>query len=262
MRYAIAIWNYTEPDVPLPRLVSEFADFGYDTISFSSGQFGDRAAPEMRETAALIRDRGLGVTLHCAFDFGAEGVRHVLDLFGEAVLAVTFDPLAEVDSCGSSFATGRMAPVLAEILRHTEGSALRVAIEDLPLDARALDHYRADLGPLLGDRYGMLLDVGHLNMRLRRWSYFAGLSIADYITGIPVPIVEAHLHDNHGEGDQHAPLGFGNLDFAAVAEGLKLAGFDGVSTVEIAPTFHGSTPAESKPHSQASLAQWKALWGR
>jgi sugar phosphate isomerase/epimerase len=261
MRYATAIWNYAEPDVTLPDLVSDFADFGYDTISFSSGQFTDFGDPALGETAALIRERSLGVTLHCAFDFGAEGVAKVLGLFGESVLAVTFDPLSEVDSCGSSFATAQMAPVLAEILRRSEGTAVRVGIEDLPLDTHALHHYRADLEPLLAsNRYGMLLDVGHLNLRLRRWSYFTGLSVAEYIARIPVSIVEAHLHDNSGEGDRHGHFGFGDIDFAAVAEGLKAVGFDGVSTIEIAPSFHDSTPAESRPHAKASLDQWKALW--
>ena len=262
MRYATAIWNYTEPGVPLPDLVREFVDFGYDTISLSSGQFPDFDDPSLRETAALVRDRGLGVTIHGAFDFGVEGVARALDLFGDAVLAATFDPLTEVDSCGSSYATARMAPVVAEILRRSEGSGLRVGIEDLPLDTHALDTYRADLGPLTENpRYGMLLDVGHLNLRLRRWSYYQSLSVADTITRIPIPIVEAHLHDNNGEGDQHGHFGFGNVDFAAVAEALRSVGFEGVSTVEIAPSFHNSTPAASKPHSQASLAEWRALRG-
>jgi sugar phosphate isomerase/epimerase len=260
MRYATAIWNYTEPDVRLVDLVREFVGFGYDTISFSSSQFGD-PDHEMREAAALVHAEDLRVTVHCAFDFGVEGAQTAMDLFGDRLLAITFDPLSEVDSCGSSFATAQMAPVLADILSRSQSSAVRVAIEDLPLDMRALDHYRADLGPLLAsDRYGMLLDVGHFNLRVRRWSYFAGLSVGEYIARIPVPVVEAHLHDNSGEGDRHGHFGFGNIDFAAVAEGLKAVGFDGVSTIEIAPSFHDSTPAESKPHAKASLEQWKALW--
>jgi sugar phosphate isomerase/epimerase len=261
MRYATAIWNYAEERVRLSDLVREFAGFGYDAISFSSGNFGGAKDAEMREAARVIGEQGLGVTVHCAFDFGVEGVTKALELLGDAVLAVTFDPVTEVDSCGMSFATGEMAPMVAEILRRTEGSQVRVGIEDLPLDRAALGRYCADLGPLAENpRYGMLVDVGHLNMRLRRWRYFSGMSVAEYITRIPVPIIEAHLHDNNGEGDQHGHLGFGNLDFAAVAEGLKAAGFEGVSTVEIAPSFHGSTPAESKPRARESLGRWKALW--
>jgi len=261
MRYATAIWNYVEEGMRLSDLVREFAGFGYDTISFSSGNLGGARDEAMREAAGVVDELGLGVTVHCAFDFGVEGVTKALGILRDAVLAVTFDPMSEVDSCGMSYATEQMAPVVAEILRRTEGSQVRVGIEDLPLDQKALDRYRADLGPLTENpRYGMLVDVGHLNMRLRRWRYFAGLSVEEYITRIPVPIIEAHLHDNNGEGDQHAHLGFGNLDFAAVAEGLKAAGFEGVSTVEIAPSFHGSTPAESKPHARESVERWKALW--
>jgi sugar phosphate isomerase/epimerase len=231
-------------------------------VALSSGQFGEAQAEELREAADVVEAEGLGVTLHCAFDFGVEGVQQALDLYGDRLVAITFDPLSEVDSCGSSFATGRMAPVLAEILRRTEGSRVRVGIEDLPLDAHALQTYGKDLEPLLAsDRYGMLLDVGHLNLRRRRWPYFQGLSVEEYVARIPVPIVEAHLHDNQGETDQHGHFGLGNVDFPAVAEALRVYGSGGVSTIEIAPSFHGSTPAESKPHAQASLARWRQLLG-
>ncbi|MBM3499926.1 MAG: sugar phosphate isomerase/epimerase [Armatimonadetes bacterium] len=261
MRYATAIWNYAEPEVRLVDLVREFASFGYDTISLSSGQFGDPEGRELREAAELIAETDLAMTLHCGFAFGVDGVQQALDLLGERLLAITFDPLSEVDSCGSRFATGQMAPVLAEILRRTAGSAVRVGIEDLPLDARALDTYRADLGPLVETgRYGMLLDVGHLNLRRRQWPYFRGLSVAEYVERIPVPIIEAHLHDNNGQADQHGHFGFGDLDFGSVAEALKAVGFEGVSTIEIAPSFHDSSPPESKPHARASLEQWKQLW--
>jgi sugar phosphate isomerase/epimerase len=88
------------------------------------------------------------------------------------------------------------------------------------------------------------------------------MSVADYIGRLPLPIVEVHLHDNNGQKDEHGHFGLGNIDFGEVAAALKSVGFDGVSTIEIAPSFHGSTPAESKPRARESLERWKAIWER
>jgi sugar phosphate isomerase/epimerase len=84
--------------------------------------------------------------------------------------------------------------------------------------------------------------------------------VGEYLARLPLPVWEVHLHDNSGDRDEHGHFGLGNVDFAAVAAGLKAIGFSGVSTIEIAPSFHGKTPAESKPLSAESLAQWKDMW--
>lgn len=65
-----------------------------------------------------------------------------------------------------------------------------------------------------------------------------------------------------GDRDSRGHLGFGNLPFEEVAAGLKAIGFDGISTIEIAPSFHGSTPAASRPHARDSLARWRGLFGK
>jgi sugar phosphate isomerase/epimerase len=97
-------------------------------------------------------------------------------------------------------------------------------------------------------------------MRRTGGGYFEGVSVAEYLQRVPLPVVEVHLHDNNGERDEHGPFGLGNVDFDEVGEALKAIDFAGVSTIEIAPSFHGSTPADSKPHARASLATWRAIW--
>ncbi len=262
MRYANAIWNYTEPDLPVLDVVREFADFGYDAISFSSLQF-PRLHEEAEGMAALIRERDLAVTVHCSFDVTLADVECALGWFGDALRAITFDPVMTFEPRGGFYDTTRMVPLLRDIVEMSEGTQLHVAIEDFPLDDSAVDFYRQDLEPLLEcPRYGILIDVGHLNIRLTGGGHFEGMSVAGYIEGLPLPIAEVHLHDNNGQKDEHGHFGLGRIDFTEIAEALRSVGFDGVSTIEIAPSFHGSTPAESKPRAKESLERWRAIWER
>jgi sugar phosphate isomerase/epimerase len=260
MRYANAIWNYMEPDLPVLDVVKEFADFGYDAISFSSSQL-PKLDEEAERIAAFIAERDLAVTMHCSFDVTLADLRCALGWFGDALRTITFDAMMRFEPRGGFYDTGGMVPVLRDIVEMTEGADLRVAIEDFPLDGSAMAFYRDGLAPLLEcPRHGILIDVGHLNMRLTGGGYFAGMSVEDYVRAVPLPVVEVHLHDNNGQKDEHGHFGLGNIDFGEISEALKSVGFDGVSTIEIAPSFHGSTPAESKPRAKESLERWKAVW--
>jgi len=258
MHYAPAIWNYEEPGVDLLDLIDQFAHMGYDTISFGSWELL-RSGPQ--RIASHLRDRGLHTVMHGNFDTAVGDVLRLCELLGDLLLTCTFDAAQTQDSRGTLYDVPRMAPYLAELLSGTEGTDLRIGVEDFPLDQAGLDYYRAGLEPLLGsERYGMLVDVGHLNMRLRKWPCYEGASVGEYLARLPLPVWEVHLHDNNGERDEHGHLGLGNIDFGQVATGLKAIGFAGVSTIEIAPGFHGASPQESKPRSAESLRQWKGLW--
>jgi sugar phosphate isomerase/epimerase len=146
--------------------------------------------------------------------------------------------------------------------RATAGTGVRLAIEDFPLDNAAKDFFREELGEVYGDsRTGILVDVGHLHLRRSQSRHFAALSVADYFARIPVPIVELHLHDNDGNKDQHGHFGFGTVPLGEVAQAVTGIGFDGMSTIEIAPGFHGSTPEASWDKAVASLKKWRELLG-
>ena len=261
MRYGIAVWNFREDGVPLVRLVEEFADAGFDAVSFLPGQLVQCSGAEAQEVASLLRQRGLVATVHGNFQMTFADVETLVGRLGDRLVALTMDAAMTTDSCGQFYDGPKMAQLLAEVEDITDGTTVRFGVEDFPLDRLALDHYREDLGPLLDcPRYGTLIDLGHLNLRLHQSDYFRNMTPADYIRRVPLPIIEVHVHDNQGERDSHAPIGFGDVPFAEIAPALRAAGFDGLSTIEIAPSFHGSTPAQSKPKAGESLDAWRALW--
>lgn len=49
-------------------------------------------------------------------------------------------------------------------------------------------------------------DVGH-------WNMFNTVSMEEWFSALGSYVVETHIHDNHGERDEHLPLGEGQIDF-------------------------------------------------
>lgn len=58
---------------------------------------------------------------------------------------------------------------------------------------------------------GHCFDIGH-------WNLFAGVSLSDWFDALGSRLVHLHLHDNFGQGDDHLPVGEGNIDFVALLE--------------------------------------------
>lgn len=261
VRYGVCIWNFYAETTTLPELVHEFADMGFDAASFTTAQLRTLPPDEVQAAAVAASDRDVAVTLHGNFEIEVGEVLGFVETFASSLLTVTCDAAMTTDSRATFHDAARMAPFLGAVLDATDGTEVRVGVEDFPLDEAAVDFYRADLEPLLASaRYGMLIDVGHMNMRLTGGGYFEGMSVGDYFAAAPLPVVEVHLHDNDGLTDQHAYLGFGNIEFGEVAAALDEIGFDGVSTIEIAPGFYGMDREEAKPHARESLRRWRELW--
>lgn len=261
MRYGIATWTFLEPGTTLPQLAAHFADAGFDALSFLPRHIIETDRAEVNDVVQLMLDRDIVATVHGACELSREEIDTVISILGNRLKVFSVDPASKSDSRGR-FYDGRL---IAEVLGHIKQCGRRIdvcfAAEDFPLDALALDTYREELWALLDNpRFGVLIDVGHLNLRRHREAYFRKLTPEQYLARLPLPIVEVHLHDNLGDKDSHGHFGLGNVDFQAVARGLHAVGFDGVSTIEIAPSFHDSTAAQSLPLAAESLRLWRRTW--
>lgn len=72
---------------------------------------------------------------------------------------------------------------------------------------------------------GHCFDSGHFNM-------FATVSLQEWFAVLGERIFESHLHDNHGQADEHLPVGEGEIDFGVVTRLLKQYAPDAVWTLE------------------------------
>ncbi len=79
-------------------------------------------------------------------------------------------------------------------------------------------------------------DVGH-------WNLFKKVGMAEWFAVVGGSIAEAHIHDNRGQRDDHAPVGEGDIDFALFFRLMK----------EYAPQAAWTIEAHSKEDLDRSL---------
>ncbi|GGM98844.1 xylose isomerase [Thermus composti] len=102
-----------------------------------------------------------------------------------------------------------------------------VALENLALSEEDLIQGPEDLQKLLErfPQYGFCLDVGHALVELGPKGPFR------YLEALAPRLLHLHLHDNHGQKDDHLPVGSGRIPW----ESLKpfLEGFQGTAALEV-----------------------------
>jgi sugar phosphate isomerase/epimerase len=236
MKTAIALWTYawSSPEV-LPVLESVGAS-GVDAVSVHPDQLLAMDDGLRAEFVAAVAGQGLGVTVHGHCNTTRADVDRVVGWIGDRLVNYTMDRCLVPSPTGKDNHLGRMAPALRDLRDATAGTAVRYGFEDFPLDCRICGDARVALGELLEcDRYGILVDVGHQHIWRSAQPDGERPTVADCFADLPVPLVEVHLHDNDGRRDQHAPLGHGSLDAAAVLAVLRARDEDFVLTCEYAP---------------------------
>ena len=78
------------------------------------------------------------------------------------------------------------------------------------------------LSAINSPQMGHVFDIGH-------WNMFATGKILDWLNTTAPYLKHLHLHDNHGEGDEHLPIGQGYIPFSTLFKWLK--------TTDISPTI-------------------------
>lgn len=111
-----------------------------------------------------------------------------------------------------------------DLIREFEASKVTVVIENVH---NRNPHLIGNIIDAVDSPYlGACLDTGHAHAlgksHLTTWVKSYGQHL-QYI----------HLHDNHGEQDQHLPLGEGNIDFEVFFASLKEAHYDSIMICEI-----------------------------
>ncbi len=232
MKRGITVWNYAGDAV---ENTWQFHRMGFDAVSFLGRSFDALAPAEEERVAACIRETGMTFTIHhrlpnsedpaaCgAFLTGMEHIAAWQARYG-LLTGLTFD---------FWHAHALLMPYLDAALGLLRGSGVTIACEDTPLDAAEYAFFEPLLKP--GDRFGILVDAGHMNLRQTKRGARADEAFEMAIRALPVPLFEVHLSDNHGLTDEHATLGEGTLPLGAFTRGLNAIGFDGIATIERVP---------------------------
>lgn len=234
LKSGVALWNYVRDDEEhIQALARELHAQGFEAVSYNGREFSvidDKAGASL---AQLLSDTGMLLTVHyllpdpdkpemCeAFVKGIDHMAAWQRRYG-MLHALTFD--VWYDRKG-------LLPYLKYTLESMRGLNVKVCCEDFPLNAQEADMLSDIVAP--EDDFGLLIDVGHMNLRQTAAGKHTDQDFVEAFKALPYPVYEVHLHDNHGDKDEHRWLGYGTLPVAAVAQGLKAVNFDGVVTVEI-----------------------------
>jgi sugar phosphate isomerase/epimerase len=117
---------------------------------------------------------------------------------------------------------------LDTFVQAADGLDIVVCLENLFPEAHNLIEVR-EFHEVL-DRYPQLmitLDTGHANIGAHPNRSF------EFIELFFDRIGHVHLSDNSGRGDEHLPLGAGNVPIKKIIKGLKLKGYDKTMTLEV-----------------------------
>ena len=150
-------------------------------------------------------------------------------------------------------------PKMLQTVKLFAGSGAAIAFEDVPLNGEEAAWF-SDF-PAGGD-YGLLADLGHMNLRLSKAGDNSPEAFAQAYAALPLHVYELHLHNNDGVKDMHDMMWNGTMDYAAVAAQLHRAHFDGVFTIESVPGWHGMTGNDADAAIFRCRDYWQELWTR
>jgi sugar phosphate isomerase/epimerase len=135
---------------------------------------------------------------------------------------------------------------MKELVDYGKSLGLKVVVENLS--------GRSSLGKPEDIKYvtdrvkelGFLLDVGHAHIS-------GGMKeVMDFIRIFRPKLWHVHMHDNHGQGDEHLPLGSSKLEYEKVVSALKRIGYDKTITLEVF--------CKDVDYAQYSMNKLKKLW--
>ncbi|MFC2079357.1 sugar phosphate isomerase/epimerase family protein [Candidatus Bipolaricaulota bacterium] len=123
-------------------------------------------------------------------------------------------------------------PDWPEIIRIAEYAAkfgVRLAMENMPNSMWALDRILDEMGEdPEKTNLGICIDVGHAHL-----STDAGREpVCNYLERYAGQLIHLHLHDNHGEYDDHLLPGEGTIDWPRVLNVLESIDFCGTAVLE------------------------------
>jgi len=139
-------------------------------------------------------------------------------------------------------------PEIRRLAEYAASQGVLLAIENVRDSQWVLDRILDVFG---GDpkesNLGICLDVGHAHLSRD----VEGDRVRAYLERYADALVHLHLHDNHGERDEHLAVGEGTIDWSSALQTLRRIGYRETAVLEV----HGSgaPPLEALEQSLAVL---------
>ncbi len=261
MEAKLSIWSGYYGEFKIEDAVEEFLKDGIFAAELSHehgeellSRSPDRVATG-KERRAFLENKGFGLSqghlrLHChlcTVENAVEGICEEIDMY-EAIgikNMVLHPDVMEESGLTYEERLERNVAQLSRIAEYIKDKDITICLENLRPEKGKDDPFEEANRPFQGiddllllikrvggDRFGICLDTGHLNLTDRdqtRFIHTAG------------PLLHAlHIANNDGTADQHnMPFARGNVNFYLVAKALKEIDYDGLYSLEIGAEVGG-----------------------
>lgn len=237
------------PRVPVEEAISKIAELGADCVEviFDMPHFPpDFDMGGLRQLRKLVDSYGLDVSVH-----GPIWDMNPASYYGE-VRELAFKHVKRaIDTCSSlggeivvmhpgrcptpqlgkllSAAKSRFIKFTSECLEYSKKREVKLTLENFSMSNEHPYSYLRQMVPLARklDGLGITFDVGHAFIGKRRDKISnPEQEIAEEIRLVGKHLTHLHIHDNHGEWDEHLPPGEGEMDFGPIIKALKHIEYD------------------------------------
>ncbi len=137
---------------------------------------------------------------------------------------------------------------LEHLQTYARPLGVKLLVENIQNEVTTPAHLREILTVGHFDDIGVCLDVGHAHIE-------GGVSAA--LAALGPRVRTAHLHDNHGERDEHLWPGEGTIEFEQTLAGLKAAPQQPAGVLEIHYSY-GVDPAQVVERAKAAFIKFEA----
>jgi sugar phosphate isomerase/epimerase len=208
----------------------ELEDLGYsgwEIVNEGRQKLTEENLPEAKE---IVETTGLVITIHLPYSdlnlaslnqpIWEETVRQMkscLDLAADFSRLAVLHPghLSPLGAQMPDAAWSQSILGIQQVCDHAAGLDMRIAVENMVNMPAILGRRPEEITGIIEtvdrENVGFIFDVGHANTNGNVESF---LKIRDRI-------IHTHVHDNHGERDEHLPVGNGTVPWKKVASALK-----------------------------------------
>jgi len=222
------ILKQVQVNIPFSMLWDRYADRFLQScvnpeVGIDAASMDRFSRAEFSEMAGRLLQRGLTITVHGPFFDMCPGsldpqVRAVTRNRFEQLLELVplFEPKTVVLHAGYDWKRyGYVRDAWLEnsvqtwswVAERVTGLGSRLMLENV-YESRP-EEIRPLFEQLAGQGVGLCLDTGHLTA-------FGNATAVEWLDAMAEHLGQLHLHDNHGEDDQHLALGTGGIDFPAL----------------------------------------------
>jgi len=230
------------------ELGAECVEIIYDVPHFPP-DYDQRQLTGLRD---LLNSHGLGVSVHSSFwDLNpASHHRELLGLtlkqarrsidacraLGGEIVVLHFGKCPIPESKGFlEGAKKRYRGFIERCLPYAQERGVTLALENAGGQPDIYPSTAEELGQFVAGLEGakITFDIGHAHMAGRMAGRKdTGAAIARSIQKLREQLVHVHVHDNHGEQDEHLPPGDGDIDFKPIVGALRAINYNGLLVAE------------------------------